>query len=146
MKAPVISQRGGFAMGLVAGLLAGLALALGVALYITKAPIPRMRVVTTSASAVTVMRRTPRRSASWMACSSSASAGSSSGASPGVPSIARATAWCTSRAKRSLSSVVSCPRAWVPRDPAPTRGCTRYRPASRRRPQRTIGDSSHAFA
>ena len=40
MKAPVISQRGGFAMGLVAGLLLGLALALGVALYITKAPIP----------------------------------------------------------------------------------------------------------
>ena len=40
MKAPVMSQRGGFAMGLVAGLLIGLALALGVALYITKAPIP----------------------------------------------------------------------------------------------------------
>ena len=40
MKAPVISQRGGFALGLVAGLLIGLALALGVALYITKAPIP----------------------------------------------------------------------------------------------------------
>jgi cell division protein FtsN len=34
------SQRGGFAMGLVAGLLVGLALALGVALYITKAPVP----------------------------------------------------------------------------------------------------------
>ena len=34
------SQRGGFAMGLVAGLLVGLAVALGVALYITKAPIP----------------------------------------------------------------------------------------------------------
>ncbi len=36
----MISQRGGFAMGLVAGLLIGLALALGVALYITKAPNP----------------------------------------------------------------------------------------------------------
>jgi cell division protein FtsN len=36
----VISQRGGFVMGLVAGLLIGLALALGVALYITKAPVP----------------------------------------------------------------------------------------------------------
>ena len=34
------SQRGGFAMGLVAGLLVGLTLALGVALYITKAPVP----------------------------------------------------------------------------------------------------------
>jgi cell division protein FtsN len=39
------SQRGGFAMGLVAGLLIGLALALGVALYITKAPIPFMNKV-----------------------------------------------------------------------------------------------------
>lgn len=36
----MISQRGGFVMGLVAGLLIGLALALGVALYITKAPVP----------------------------------------------------------------------------------------------------------
>ena len=36
----MISQRGGFVMGLVAGLLVGLALALGVALYITKAPVP----------------------------------------------------------------------------------------------------------
>ncbi len=35
-----LSQRGGFAMGLVVGLLAGLALALAVALYITKAPVP----------------------------------------------------------------------------------------------------------
>jgi cell division protein FtsN len=34
------SQRGGFAIGLVAGLLIGLVLALGVALYITKAPVP----------------------------------------------------------------------------------------------------------
>ena len=34
------SQRGGFALGLVAGLLIGLALALGVALYITKVPVP----------------------------------------------------------------------------------------------------------
>lgn len=39
------SQRGGFAMGLVAGLLIGLALALGVALYITKAPMPFMNKV-----------------------------------------------------------------------------------------------------
>jgi len=36
----MISQRGGFVLGLVIGLLAGLALALGVALYITKAPVP----------------------------------------------------------------------------------------------------------
>ncbi len=36
----MISQRGGFVMGLVVGLLVGLALALGVALYITKAPVP----------------------------------------------------------------------------------------------------------
>lgn len=36
----MISQRGGFVLGLVVGLLAGLALALGVALYITKAPVP----------------------------------------------------------------------------------------------------------
>lgn len=36
----MISQRGGFVMGLVAGLLIGLAVALGVALYITKAPVP----------------------------------------------------------------------------------------------------------
>jgi cell division protein FtsN len=36
----MISQRGGFAMGLVVGLLIGLALALGLALYITKAPVP----------------------------------------------------------------------------------------------------------
>jgi cell division protein FtsN len=36
----MMSQRGGFVMGLVAGLLIGLALALGVALYITKAPVP----------------------------------------------------------------------------------------------------------
>lgn len=34
------SQRGGFAVGLVAGLLLGLVLALGVALYVTKAPVP----------------------------------------------------------------------------------------------------------
>ncbi|MDE2372232.1 MAG: SPOR domain-containing protein [Burkholderiales bacterium] len=36
----MVSQRGGFVMGLVAGLLIGLALALAVALYITKAPVP----------------------------------------------------------------------------------------------------------
>ncbi|MFO1273049.1 MAG: SPOR domain-containing protein [Rubrivivax sp.] len=36
----MISQRGGFVLGLVVGLLVGLALALGVALYITKAPVP----------------------------------------------------------------------------------------------------------
>ena len=36
----MMSQRGGFAIGLVVGLLIGLALALGVALYITKAPVP----------------------------------------------------------------------------------------------------------
>jgi cell division protein FtsN len=36
----MMSQRGGFAIGLVVGLLVGLALALGVALYITKAPVP----------------------------------------------------------------------------------------------------------
>jgi len=36
----MISQRGGFVLGIVVGLLAGLALALGVALYITKAPVP----------------------------------------------------------------------------------------------------------
>ena len=36
----MISQRGGFVMGVVIGLLVGLALALGVALYITKAPVP----------------------------------------------------------------------------------------------------------
>ncbi len=35
-----VSQRGNFAIGLVAGLLIGLALALAVALYITKAPLP----------------------------------------------------------------------------------------------------------
>jgi cell division protein FtsN len=34
------SQRGGFAIGMVAGLLIGLALALAVALFITKAPVP----------------------------------------------------------------------------------------------------------
>jgi|CXWL01.1.fsa_nt_gi cell division protein FtsN len=36
----MMSQRGGFVMGMVVGLLVGLALALGVALYITKAPVP----------------------------------------------------------------------------------------------------------
>ncbi len=36
----MMSQRGGFVMGMVVGLLIGLALALGVALYITKAPVP----------------------------------------------------------------------------------------------------------
>ncbi|MFN9744868.1 MAG: SPOR domain-containing protein [Betaproteobacteria bacterium] len=35
-----MTQRGGFALGLVVGLLVGLVLALGVALYITKAPVP----------------------------------------------------------------------------------------------------------
>lgn len=34
------SQRGGFALGLVAGVLVGLVLALGVALYVTKVPVP----------------------------------------------------------------------------------------------------------
>jgi cell division protein FtsN len=36
----MISQRGGFALGLIVGLLIGLALALGVALYVTKVPVP----------------------------------------------------------------------------------------------------------
>ena len=36
----MISQRGGFALGLIAGLLLGLTLALGVALYVTKVPVP----------------------------------------------------------------------------------------------------------
>jgi cell division protein FtsN len=36
----MISQRGGFALGLIVGLLLGLALALGVALYVTKVPVP----------------------------------------------------------------------------------------------------------
>jgi cell division protein FtsN len=40
MRSARNSQRGGFAMGLVAGMLVGLALALGVALFITKAPVP----------------------------------------------------------------------------------------------------------
>ena len=37
---PYVSQRGGFAVGLIIGLLIGLALALGVALYVTKVPVP----------------------------------------------------------------------------------------------------------
>jgi cell division protein FtsN len=36
----MISQRGGFAVGLIVGLLLGLTLALGVALYVTKVPVP----------------------------------------------------------------------------------------------------------
>jgi cell division protein FtsN len=36
----MISQRGGFAIGLIVGLLLGLTLALGVALYVTKVPVP----------------------------------------------------------------------------------------------------------
>lgn len=35
-----LSQRGGFALGLIVGLLVGLALALAVALYVTKVPVP----------------------------------------------------------------------------------------------------------
>jgi cell division protein FtsN len=38
--APMKSQQGGFAIGLVVGVLVGLALALGVALYVTKVPLP----------------------------------------------------------------------------------------------------------
>ena len=46
----MISQRGGFALGLIVGLLIGLALALGVALYVTKVPVPQERAFDRSGS------------------------------------------------------------------------------------------------
>ena len=113
------SQRGGFAMGLVAGLLIGLALALGVALYITKAPVPFVNKVPQrtaeqdSAEAQRNLKWDPNAALGGRAASRPA-AGAASAAPAAAPPVAPLAAASAVAAAPSASAAAKPPA----RDPA----------------------------
>jgi cell division protein FtsN len=117
------SQRGGFAMGLVAGLLIGLALALGVALYITKAPIPFMNKVPQrtaemdTAEALRNRNWDPNAALGGRAASAAAQGASAAAAASGVAAPVAAVLPPAAGASRAPAAPASAARP-AARDPA----------------------------